>query len=44
MVGTWMQSVGQSWLVYTRTRSGFDVGLVVALQALPVLCPCEPST
>lgn len=37
MVGTWMQSVGQSWLVYTRTHSGFDVGLVVALQALPIL-------
>lgn len=37
MVGTWMQSVGQSWLVYTRTHSGVDVGLVVALQALPVL-------
>jgi MFS family permease len=37
MVGTWMQSVAQSWLVYSVTRSGFDVGLVVALQALPVL-------
>jgi MFS family permease len=37
MIGTWMQSVTQSWLAYTLTRSGFDVGLVVALQALPVL-------
>lgn len=37
MIGTWMQSVTQSWLVYTLTRSGFQVGLVVALQALPIL-------
>lgn len=37
MIGTWMQSVGQSWLVYARTNSGVDVGLIVALQALPVL-------
>lgn len=37
MVGTFMQSVGQSWLVYARTRLGVDVGLVVALQTLPVL-------
>ena len=37
LVGTWMQSVTQSWLVYSRTHSGFDVGLVVALQTLPIL-------
>jgi MFS family permease len=37
LVGTWMQSVTQSWLVYTRTRSGFQVGLVIALQTLPIL-------
>jgi MFS family permease len=37
MVGTWMQSVTQSWLVYTRTHSGFEVGLIVALQTLPIL-------
>lgn len=37
MIGTWMQGVTQSWLVYTYTRSGFDVGLVVALQTLPIL-------
>ena len=37
MIGTWMQSVTQSWLVYTLTRSGVQVGLVVALQALPIL-------
>jgi MFS family permease len=37
MVGTWMQSVAQSWLVLVRTHSGFDVGLAVALQAFPIL-------
>jgi len=37
MVGTWMQSVTQSWIVYARTRSGFEVGLLVALQTLPIL-------
>jgi MFS family permease len=37
LIGTWMQSVTQSWLVYARTHSGFDVGLVVALQTLPIL-------
>lgn len=37
LVGTWMQSVAQSWLVYTLTRSSTDLGFVVALQALPVL-------
>ena len=37
MIGTWMQSVTQSWLVYAWTRSGFQVGLIVALQTLPIL-------
>jgi MFS family permease len=37
LIGTWMQSVTQSWLVFTRTHSGFQVGLVVALQTLPIL-------
>ncbi|MDQ2754881.1 MAG: MFS transporter [Actinomycetota bacterium] len=37
LMGTWMQGVAQSWLVFTRTHSGFDVGLVVALQTLPIL-------
>ena len=37
MIGTWMQSVTQSWLVYSWTHSGFQVGLVVALQTLPIL-------
>ena len=37
LIGTWMQSVTQSWLVYTWTHSGFQVGLIVALQTLPIL-------
>ncbi|MGZ4664483.1 MAG: MFS transporter [Frankiaceae bacterium] len=37
LVGTWMQSVAQSWLVLTMTGSGTAVGGVVALQTLPVL-------
>ncbi|MCU1492844.1 MAG: transporter [Acidimicrobiaceae bacterium] len=35
--GTWMQVAAQSWLVLRLTRSSTDVGIVVALQALPVL-------
>ena len=37
LVGTWMQSVAQSWLVLQMTGSGTALGLVVALQMLPVL-------
>jgi len=37
LVGTWMQRVAQSWLVLEVSGSGTAVGLVVALQALPVL-------
>lgn len=37
MAGTWMQTVAQGWLVLQLTGSGTAVGLVVALQFLPVL-------
>src|SRR5579884_3499871 len=37
LVGTWMQAIGQAWLVLELTNSGFQLGLVGALQALPVL-------
>ncbi|HTZ43130.1 MAG TPA: MFS transporter [Jatrophihabitans sp.] len=37
LVGTWMQTVAQSWLVLELTGSGTDLGVVVALQTLPVL-------
>lgn len=35
--GTWMQSVAQAWLVLKLTNSGTALGLVIALQFLPVL-------
>jgi MFS family permease len=37
LVGTWMQTIAQGWLVYTLSGSGTELGLVVALQMLPVL-------
>ena len=37
LVGTWLQSVAQSWLVSSLTHSSTDLGLVVAIQTLPVL-------
>ena len=37
LVGTWMQSVAQSWLVYSLTHSSTALGGVVAIQTLPVL-------
>ncbi len=37
LIGTWMQSVGQSWLVYTLTHSSTAIGEVLAFQTLPVL-------
>jgi MFS family permease len=37
LIGTWMQSVGQSWLVLELTASPFQLGLVNALQFTPVL-------
>jgi MFS family permease len=37
LIGTWMQTTAQSWLVYTLTHSATDIGFVVALQTLPVL-------
>jgi MFS family permease len=37
LVGTWMQTVAQSWLVLQLSGSGTAVGLAVALQTLPIL-------
>jgi MFS family permease len=37
VIGTWMQSIAQSWLVLELTHSSVDLGVVVAFQALPVL-------
>jgi len=35
--GTWMQAIGQGWLVLRLTGSGTALGVVIACQALPVL-------
>ena len=35
--GTWMQMAAQSWLVLTLSGSATTLGLIVALQTLPVL-------
>ena len=37
LIGTWMQSVGQAWLVLELTDSAFQLGLVTALQFAPIL-------
>ena len=37
LIGTWMQTTAQSWLVLTLTHSAVTLGLIVALQAVPVL-------
>lgn len=38
LIGTWMQNIGQSWLVLTLTGSPFLLGLVGTIQFLPVTC------
>ncbi len=37
LIGTWMQSTAQGWLIYQLTGSSFYLGLVSALGTLPVL-------
>ena len=37
LVGTWMQTVAQGWLVLTLTNDPLDLGIVTACQFLPVL-------
>lgn len=37
LIGTWMQTVAQGWLVYQLTRSPFALGLVGMVASLPVL-------
>ncbi len=35
--GTWMQTIGQAWLVLKLTNSGTALGIKTALQFLPIL-------
>ncbi|MDQ6835193.1 MAG: MFS transporter [Actinomycetota bacterium] len=37
LIGTWMQMTAQAWLVLSLTHSATWLGVVVALQTLPVL-------
>ncbi|MDQ2897222.1 MAG: MFS transporter [Actinomycetota bacterium] len=37
LIGTWMQMTAQSWLVLTLTHSSTWLGIIIALQTLPVL-------
>ena len=37
LIGTWMQNVGQAWLVYQMTNSSFLLGFISTLQFTPVL-------
>ena len=37
LIGTWMQMTAQSWLVLTLTHSSAALGVIIALQTLPVL-------
>ena len=37
LIGTWMQMTAQSWLVFSITHSSTWLGVIVALQTLPVL-------
>ncbi len=37
LTGTWMQSIGQAWLVLSLTHSAWLLGIVGALQFLPVM-------
>lgn len=36
LIGTWMQSIGQTWLVFSLTGSPMLVGLLGAMQFLPI--------
>ena len=36
LIGTWMQNIGQTWLVFSLTGSPLLVGLLGAIQFLPI--------
>jgi MFS family permease len=37
LVGTWMQTIAQGWLLLTLTNSGTALGMLVAVQMTPIL-------
>jgi len=51
LIGTWMQSVAQSWLVYRMTGSALLLGTIAFLGQFPVLvlapvmaCTCDGTS
>jgi len=40
LIGTWIQQVAQSWLVFELTSSAFLLGVVGFLNSIPVLILC----
>ncbi len=43
LIGSWMQRVGQAWLVLELTNSAFKLGLISSLQFTPVLLFAVPG-
>ena len=43
LVGTWMQTMAQSWLALELTNNAFLVGLVASIGALPILVLSLPA-
>ncbi len=43
LIGTWMQNLGQAWLVLELTHSPLKLGVVSALQFLPMLFLSFPA-
>ena len=37
LIGSWMQSVALSWLVLDMTKSGTQLGIITAIQFVPIL-------
>lgn len=37
LIGTWMQNIGQSWLVLELTKSALKLSIVTMMQFLPVM-------
>src|SRR5579884_851659 len=37
LIGTWMQTIGQDWLVLSLTHNSWLLGIVGSLQFLPIL-------
>src|SRR5262249_39190647 len=37
LIGTWMQFLGQEWLIYDLTGNGSSIGITVPAQFLPVV-------